>query len=116
MSPLALIPIGLCAFIATFCAESTIKNQLGNSFKPTSKVMLKESFTLFEVQRSIMAGLSNMPAPASSAEYSDLVVRVAITKCCISNETKRSINRFKNPMLSRLQRSLESLQTILRKT
>ncbi len=80
MFPLALIPIGLYALIATVSTESAIENEVKTSFDQEQKVTLKESITPSGVMESAKPAKSSTPALASSTGLTGPVVKAAIAK------------------------------------
>jgi hypothetical protein len=80
MSPLALIPIGLYALIATVGAESLVDNQAETPIENDQAVTLKESIMPSKIPVSVKSKWPSTPALTSSAGLTDPVVKTAIIK------------------------------------
>jgi hypothetical protein len=80
MSPLALIPFGLYALIATVGAESLVDNQAATSIKKDQTATLKESIIPSAIQNSLKLKLPSTLALASSAGLTDPTVKATIIK------------------------------------
>ena len=77
MPPLALIPVGLYALIATVSAENAIDNEAKSALNPEQKVSLKEIATPSHVINGAKPLQTNTFALATAAEVSDPVVKTA---------------------------------------
>ena len=78
MPPLALIPVGLYALIATVSAENAIDNVAKHSLNPEQKLTLKEIAAPSLVMDGARPLQSSTPAFAPSSGISDPVVKTAI--------------------------------------
>ena len=80
MSPLALIPFGLYALIATVGAESLVDNQAATPIKKDQTATLKESIIPSAIQNNLKLKLPSTLALASSAGLTDPAVKATIIK------------------------------------
>jgi hypothetical protein len=80
MFPLALIPIGLFALIATVCTESPDDKQAETSIEKGQMVTLMESFIPFTIQKIVQYKLPPTPTFDSSAGLTDPVLRATTIK------------------------------------
>ena len=78
MTPLALIPLGLYALIATVSAENAIDNEAKSALDPEQKVRLKEIATPSHVMNGAKPLQTSTFALATAAKISDPVVKTAI--------------------------------------
>jgi hypothetical protein len=78
MPPLALIPLGLYALIATVSAENAIDNEAKSALDPEQKVRLKEIATPSHVMNGAKPLQTSTFALATAAKISDPVVKTAI--------------------------------------
>ena len=77
MPPLALIPLGLYALIATVSAENSIDNEAKSSLNPKQKVTLKEIAAPSHVMDGAQPLQTSTLAFAPSSGISDPVVKTA---------------------------------------
>ena len=80
MSPLALIPIGLYAIVATVGAEVTMENAKNLADKQEQKVTLTETIVPTRVIDNAPPARPNPGALATKAGLADPVVKAAFTK------------------------------------
>lgn len=80
MSPLALIPFGLYALIATVGAESLVDNQAATPIKKDQTATLKESIIPSAIQNNLKLKLPSTLALASTAGLTDPAVKATIIK------------------------------------
>ena len=78
MTPLALIPLGLYALIATGSAENAIDNEAKSTLNPEQKIMLKDIAAPSHVMDGARPLQTSTLAFAPSSGISDPVVKTAI--------------------------------------
>ena len=104
MTPLALIPLGLYALIATVSAENAIDNEAKPSLNPKQKVTLKEITAPSHVMDGAQPLQTSTLAFATSSGVSDPVVKTAIANALQMQAEQKRQQLLRNRNVSELSK------------